>query len=119
LIGAASTWGANSPKDAIYLNVTPELNDGKTAYRLTVKDVPVDGFWSVIVYNADGYIPQNDRKVYSFNNVTAKKDADGLVADSVRRLYRQGRQLHPVVVPRLGRPRRQRQNEGSAVSSCP
>lgn len=102
MIGAASTWGANSPKDAIYLNVTPELNDGKTAYRLTVKDVPVDGFWSVIVYNADGYIPQNDRKVYSFNNVTAKKDADGSVADSVRRLYRQGRQLHPRRVRKLG-----------------
>jgi hypothetical protein len=79
LIGAASAWGANSPKDAIYLNVTPEKNDGTTVYRLTVKDVPVDGFWSVIVYNAQGYIPQNDRKVYSFNNVTAQKDADGSV----------------------------------------
>ena len=41
--------------------------------------MPVDGFWSVIVYNKDGYIPQNDRKVYSFNNLTAKPDADGSV----------------------------------------
>jgi hypothetical protein len=79
LIGAASAWGANSPKDAIYLNVTPEKNDGPTVYQLTVKHVPVDGFWSVIVYNAEGFIPQNDRKVYSFNNVTAKKSADGSV----------------------------------------
>src|SRR5262249_7234311 len=70
-------WGGNSPRDAIYLNVTPKLNDGKTAYRLSVKDVPVDGFWSVIVYDAKGYIPKNDRKVYSYNNLTAKKDADG------------------------------------------
>ena len=44
-----------------------------------MKDVPVDGFWSVIVYNAEGFIPQNERKVYSFNNVTAKKGADGSV----------------------------------------
>ena len=44
-----------------------------------MKDVPVDGFWSVIVYDRDKYIPQNDRKVYSFNNLTAKPDADGSV----------------------------------------
>ena len=67
LVGAASAWSANSPKDAVYLNVTPEKNDGKTIHRLKVKDVPVDGFWSAIVYNAEGYIPQNDRKIYSFN----------------------------------------------------
>ena len=77
LISAAATWGGNPRKDAIYLTFTPSRNDGKTAYRSAVKEVPVDGFWSVIVYNAEGYIPQNDRKVYSFNNITAKKEADG------------------------------------------
>jgi hypothetical protein len=79
LISAATTWGGNPRKDAIYLNFTPPQNDGRTVYRLTVKDVPVDGFWSVIVYNAEGYIPPNDRGVYSFNNLTAKPDADGSV----------------------------------------
>jgi hypothetical protein len=79
LIGAAMAWGGNPDKDALYLNVTPTMNDGRTGYRLTVKDVPVDGFWSVIVYDKSGYIPKNDRGVYSFNNVTAKKDADGSV----------------------------------------
>ena len=54
-------------------------NNGKTVHKLRVKDVPVDGFWSVIVYDKTGYIPQNDRKVYSFNNLTAKPDADGSV----------------------------------------
>ena len=39
----------------------------------------MDGFWSVIVYDKDNYIPQNDRKVYSFNNITAKPDADGSI----------------------------------------
>lgn len=79
LCGAASLWGGNRPEDAIYLNVTPEKNDGKTPYTLTVKDVPVDGFWSVIVYDQDKYIPKNDRGVYSFNNLTAKPNEDGSV----------------------------------------
>jgi hypothetical protein len=55
LIGTASAWGTNSPKDAIYLNLTPPKNDGKTEYVIKAKDVPVDAFWSVSVYNADGY----------------------------------------------------------------
>jgi hypothetical protein len=79
LASAAATWGGNSEKDAIYLNFTPVNNDGKTSYKLNVRDVPVDGFWSVIVYNKEGYIPENNRKVYSFNNLTAKKDVDGSV----------------------------------------
>lgn len=77
LIGAAMAWGGNPEKEATYLNITPKQNDGRMVYRLNVKDVPVDGFWSVIVYDAKGYIPKNDRNVYSFNNLTAKKDADG------------------------------------------
>jgi hypothetical protein len=80
LIGAASAWGANPPKDATYLNLVPEKNDGSTVYRLTVKDVPVDGFWSISLYNAEGYFQQNDHNAYSLNNVTAKKSADGSVA---------------------------------------
>jgi hypothetical protein len=44
LIGAASAWGGDPQTEAIYLNVTPSKNDGKTVYKLTVKDVPVDGF---------------------------------------------------------------------------
>jgi hypothetical protein len=79
LIGSAAAWGGNPDKDATYLNVTPAQNDGKTVYRLTVRDVPVDGFWSVIVYDKDGYIPKNEHDAYSLNNITAKKSADGSV----------------------------------------
>ena len=60
LIGTAAGWGGNPEKDATYLNVTPAKNDGKTVYRLTVKDVPVDGFWSISVYNAEGYFEKNE-----------------------------------------------------------
>ena len=55
LIVTATGWGLNPDKDAIYLNVMPSKNDGKTIYRLNVKDVPVDGFWSISLYNAEGY----------------------------------------------------------------
>jgi len=79
LIVTAVAWGGNPDKDAIYLNVTPPLNDGKTAYRQVIKDVPVDGFWSVSVYNAQGYFEPNPDNAYSVNNITAKKGADGSI----------------------------------------
>jgi len=60
--------------------VTPPKNDGKTIYKLDAKDVPVDGFWSISVYNADGYYEKNPLDSYSLNNITAKKSADGSVA---------------------------------------
>lgn len=79
LLGAASAWGGNPDKDAVYLNVVPKANDGKTVYRLTVKDVPVDGFWSVCVYNQDGFFEKNAANAYALNNLTAKKNDDGSV----------------------------------------
>ena len=80
LIGSASAWGGNPDADAIYLNVTPKQNDGKTVYKLHVdKDVPVDGFWSVSLYNAKGYYEQNPYNAYTLNNTTAKKEPDGSV----------------------------------------
>ncbi|WP_158935752.1 DUF1214 domain-containing protein [Burkholderia sp. S171] len=79
LIGAAAAWGGNPDKDATYLNVTPTHNDGKTIYTLRANDVPVDGFWSVSVYNAKGYYQPNKQAAYTLNNLTAKKDADGSI----------------------------------------
>ncbi len=79
LISAATTWGGNPRKDAIYLNFTPAQNDGKAVYRLTVKDVPVDGFWSISLYNAQGYFEKNPQEAYSLNNITSKKSVDGSI----------------------------------------
>ncbi len=80
LIGAATAWGGNPEKEATYLTVTPDKNDGSTIYKLNVKDVPVDGFWSISVYNAAGYYEPNPYNSYSLNDITAKKSADGSFA---------------------------------------
>lgn len=80
LLGTAMGWGGNPDKDATYLNITPAGNDGNTVYTLAVKDVPVDGFWSVSLYNAEGYYQKNDYNAYSVNSVTAKRNDDGSVA---------------------------------------
>ena len=79
LIGAASNWGANPPKDATYLNFVPEKNDGKTIYKMTVKDVPVDGFWSLSLYNEQGYYEKNEFNAYTVNSLTSRRNADGSV----------------------------------------
>jgi hypothetical protein len=76
LIGAASAWGGNPERDATYLNVVPPKNDGATVHQLVVKDVPVDGFWSISVYNAKGYYEANPFNAYTINSVTGKPGAD-------------------------------------------
>jgi hypothetical protein len=48
-------------------------------HRLTVKDIPVDGFWSVSVYDAKGFFEKNSLDAYSLNNLTARPSADGSV----------------------------------------
>lgn len=79
LLGTAFGWGGNPEQAAMYDNVVPRHNDGKTPYRVTVKDVPVNGFWSITVYNKAGYMERNDQNRYSYNNVTAEKNADGSI----------------------------------------
>src|SRR5678815_583006 len=80
MISSATGWGGNAPEDAFYLTVVPPKNDGQTVHRLTIKgEVPVDGFWSISVYGADGYFHVNEQNTYNINGTTAKKDADGSI----------------------------------------
>lgn len=77
LIGTAGGWAGGPQSAAYYINVTPASNDGKTPYVLKVKDVPVDGCWSITVYNSDGYMEKSPSNAVSLNNITGKRDADG------------------------------------------
>ena len=95
LIGTASGWGGNPDKDATYGMITPAKNDGTTIYKLNVKNVPVDAFWSVSVYNAEGFFEKNSYNAYSVNNITAKKDADGSVAIQFGGCDGKNSELHP------------------------
>jgi hypothetical protein len=77
LLVTAAGWGALPDSEARYIPVFPDKPVAE--YRLTVGDVPVDGFWSVSVYNKDGFFEPNDRNAYSVNNLTAAKNDDGSV----------------------------------------
>src|SRR3954452_9350460 len=78
LLGAAAGWGGLPDAEATYVGVSPHLPVGE--YELVVDaDVPVDRFWSISVYNADGYFEPNERGSCSINNLTAAHDEDGSV----------------------------------------
>lgn len=74
LLATAWGWGGLPEAEAMYLNVEPNLPVG--AYKITVKDVPVDAFWSVSVYNKAGYFQENDQGAYSVNNISGQANAD-------------------------------------------
>ena len=75
LLGTAFGWGGLPEHEAYYLNVEPNLPVG--AYEITVKDVPVDAFWSISLYNKDGYFQENEYNANSVNNITGTPNKDG------------------------------------------
>ncbi len=74
MLGAAFGWGGLPVYEALYLT---KNKPRKGELQLTAKDVPVDGFWSISIYNKDGYFEENKFNSYSINNVTAKPNKDG------------------------------------------
>ena len=75
LIGTAFGFGGLPDDEASYLNVEPGLPVG--AYQLTVKDVPVDAFWSISLYNKDGFFEENPFNAYAVNNISGTPNEDG------------------------------------------
>ena len=112
IAAAASGWGLNPDRDAVYLNGFPEKNDGRTAYRLAVDDVPADAFWSVTVYTAEGFFEPNELNAYSVNSVTGKKGGDGAITIQFGNCSRETPNCLPVTngwnyMVRLYRPRQE------------
>ena len=77
LLATAAGWGGLPENEAYYINVDPRLPFGE--YTLHVGDVPVDGFWSVSLYDGDGYFAANEQAAYSVNSVAGARDADGSI----------------------------------------
>lgn len=72
---AAVGWGGMPASAVYYLNVEPNLPVGE--YQLTVKDVPVDAYWSLSVYDRDGFIEENRFDAYSVTNIFGTPNSDG------------------------------------------
>ena len=69
--------GAASPTEASYIG-----SPTGSAHRRIPADragCPVDAFWSISVYNKDGYFEPNDRDAYNVNSVMAQKNDDGSI----------------------------------------
>lgn len=76
LMGAAAGWGGLPTSEAVYLPGAPAVPGN---HEMTLKDVPVDGFWSVSVYNAEGFFEPNSQNAYSVNSITGTRNDDGSV----------------------------------------
>lgn len=75
LVGTAGGFGGLPEQHAMYLNETPNTN--AEHLTLTMKDVPVGAFWSVTVYNKDGYLFNSEYGSPSINSIVAEQNEDG------------------------------------------
>lgn len=77
LIGCAAGWGGLPTTEAAYVGADPQVPAGD--YALVFRDVPVDAFWSVSVYDRQGFFEPNPQGRYSVNSVTGVRNDDGSV----------------------------------------
>lgn len=75
LIDTAMGWGGLPEYEAFYMaDATPKP---VSQLQLHLKDVPADAFWSLSIYNADGYFEANPYDSYNMNSVIAEPNEDG------------------------------------------
>lgn len=77
LIGAAAGWGGLPDSEAAYIGLNPKLPRGR--YKMTFADVPANAFWSLSVYDTNGYFEENVLGSYNVNSVFGVKNDDGSI----------------------------------------
>ena len=118
--------GAEIPRATRARWCRPEKNDGDTAYRLTVKDVPVDGSWSISVYDEDRIL-REERARYVLREQRHRQAkrrpvGDGAVRWPVRRRRPTGSRSLPgwnYVVRSIAPTSRFSTAPGSSLRRCP
>ena len=78
LTSTAYGFGTLPETESLLIVAEPNLSPDK-AYSLNVSDVPVDGFWSLAVYNKDGYFEENNYNRYGVNDRTAIRNKNGSI----------------------------------------
>lgn len=77
LVNTATGWGGLNEREAVYQSVMTQRPVGH--YRIHLGDVPADEFWSLSVYNRDGYFEANPYGSHNLSSVTATPSEDGSV----------------------------------------
>ncbi len=72
-VGTAFGFGGFTPEQAVYPIYYPTSSKPQT---FTIKDAPVNAFWSITVYGNDGFVHSN---TYVITQTNAKKNKDGSV----------------------------------------
>lgn len=81
LIGAALGWGGMPETEAFYILQNYPHPAGH--YTFSLRDVPVGAFWSVTVYDKDGFLIPNQWNAYNINSVTGVPDDDGTIVINI------------------------------------